>query len=318
MPWNLWRETPVLFALMTHKSGFISIVGRPNTGKSTLINALVGEKIAITSHHPNTTRGAIRGIITAPDFQLVLVDTPGLHKPKTVLGTALNKVVDESLEDVDIVIQCIPAIEPIGEGDLFIARQLAEQSNSKRFCVVTMIDMAKKSELPKQLLAVSELAERAGFSWDEIIPVSAFTDTQLQLLIDLLVKHSNEGPAFYPADMRSDQELERVIAELIRESVISELFEEVPHSIAVQVDDMAKREDSDLFDIHASIVVERDSQKAIIIGAKGANLKEIGTRARREIERKLGTRVFLGLHVKVMPNWQRDPKALQKLGLIND
>lgn len=318
MPWNLSPDTPVPFALMTHKSAFVSIVGRPNTGKSTLINALVGEKIAITSHHPNTTRGAIRGIITNPEFQLVLVDTPGLHKPKTALGTALNKVVDESLEDIDIVIQCIPAIETVGEGDLFIARQLARLSNSKRICVVTMMDMANKPDLPKQLLAVSELAERAGFRWDEIIPVSAFTDTQLQLLIDLLVKHSNEGPAFYPSDMRSDQELERIIAELIREAVISELFEEVPHSIAVQVDDMAKREDSELIDIHASIVVERDSQKAIIIGAKGKNLKDIGTRARGEIERKLGTRVFLGLHVKVMPNWQRDPKALQKLGLIND
>lgn len=318
MRWSSWRDTPVRFAVMMHKSAFVSIVGRPNTGKSTLINALVGEKIAITSHHPNTTRGAIRGIVTGPDFQLVLVDTPGLHKPKTALGSALNKVVDESLEDVDIIIQCIPAIEPVGEGDLFIARQLAERSHSKKFCVVTMIDMAKKPELPKQLVAVSELAERAGFRWDEVIPVSAFTDTQLQLLLDLLVKNSSEGPAFYPSEMRSDQELERVIAELIRESVISELFEEVPHSIAVQVDDMAKREGSKLIDIHASIVVERDSQKAIIIGAKGQNLQEIGTRARAEIERKLGTQIFLGLHVKVMPNWQRDPKALQKLGLVND
>lgn len=303
---------------MAHKSAFVSIVGRPNTGKSTLINALVGEKIAITSHHPNTTRGAIRGIITEPDYQLILVDTPGMHKPKTALGTALNKVVDESLEDVDIVIQCIPAIESVGEGDLFIAKQIASRSNSKRFCVVTMIDMAKKPELPKQLIAVAELAERAGFKWDEIVPISAFTDTQLQLLIDLLVKHSSDGPAFYPSDVRSDQELEKVISELIRESVISELFEEVPHSIAVQIDDMAKREGSDLMDIHASIVVERDSQKAIIIGAKGNNLKDIGTRARGEIERKLGTRVFLGLHVKVIPNWQRDPRALQKLGLLNN
>lgn len=303
---------------MTHKSAFVSIVGRPNTGKSTLINALVGEKIAITSHHPNTTRGAIRGIITESDFQLILVDTPGLHKPKTALGSALNRIVDESLEDVDIVIQCIPAVESVGDGDLFIARQLAGHSNSKKFCVVTMIDMAKKEDLPKQLIAVSDLATRAGFQWDEIVPVSAFTDTQLKLLIDLLVRHAKEGPAFYPSDMRSDQELERVIAELIREAVISELFEEVPHSIAVQIDDMAKREDSELVDVHASIVVERDSQKAIIIGAKGSNLKDIGTRARKEIERKLGTRVFLGLHVKVMPNWQRDPKALQKLGLLSD
>lgn len=303
---------------MTHKSAFISIVGRPNTGKSTLINALVGAKVAITSHHPNTTRGAIRGIITNPGCQLVLVDTPGLHKPKTALGTALNKVVDESLADVDIVIQCIPAVESIGEGDLFIARQIAKHSDAKKFCIVTMIDMASKTEIPKQLMAAADLAEKAGFKWDEIIPVSAFTDTQIQLVIDLLEKYAPEGPAFYPAEMRSDQELEREISELIRESVISDLFEEVPHSIAVVIDDLATREDSELVDIHASIIVERESQKAIIIGAKGRSLKEIGIRARQEIERKLGKKIFLGLHVKVIPNWQRDPKALQRLGLLND
>lgn len=303
---------------MSHKSAFISIVGRPNTGKSTLINALVGEKIAITSHHPNTTRGAIRGIISGDEFQLVLVDTPGLHKPKTTLGSALNQVVSESLQDIDIAIQCIPSIEEVGDGDLYIAKQIAALKNTKKICAVTMIDMADKGALPKKLMAVSSLAKKAGFEWDEIVPLSAFTDTQVQLLIDLMIKHAGEGPAFYPREMRSDQGIEKVISELIREAVIEGLFEEVPHSIAVTIDDFSAREGKELFDIHASIIVERDSQKAIIIGAKGANLKDVGTRARKELEKKLGKKVFLSLLVKVMPNWQRDPKALSKLGLLGD
>lgn len=303
---------------MTHKSAFVSIVGRPNTGKSTLINALVGEKVAITSHHPNTTRGAIRGIITASDFQLVLVDTPGLHKPKTTLGSALNQVVSEAIQDVDIVIQCIPAIEDIGDGDLYIAKELSALKGAVKVCAVTMIDMASPNELPKQLQAASVLANKAGFEWDEVIPVSAFTDTQIALLIKLLTKHAKEGPAFYPAEMKSDQDLELTISELIREAVITELFEEVPHSIAVVIDELSKREEKDLFDIHASIIVERDSQKGIIIGSKGAHLKDIGIRARKEIEKKLGSKIFLALHVKVIPNWQTDAKALAKLGLLSN
>jgi GTP-binding protein Era len=301
---------------MEHKSAFISIVGRPNTGKSTLINALVGEKVAITSHHPNTTRNAIRGILSEKDFQLIFVDTPGLHKAKTPLGTALNRVVDETISDVDIVIQCIPAVEKVGDGDLYIAKQLASTNAIRRICVLTMIDMISKTELPKQLMALSELGKKAGFEWDEIVPVSAFTDTQIQLLIDLLVKHANTGPAFYPKEMKSDQELEKTISELIRESAISDLSEEVPHSIAVVIDEMSKREDKEIFDVHASVIVERDSQKAILIGKGGENLKKIGTNARTEIEKKVGMKVFLKLHVKVISNWQKDPKSLQKLGLV--
>ena len=303
---------------MTHKSAFVSIVGRPNTGKSTLINALVGEKVAITSHHPNTTRCATRGIITESNFQLVLVDTPGLHKPKTTLGSALNQVVSESIQDVDIVIQCIPAVEDIGDGDLYIAKELSALKGAVKVCAVTMIDMASPNELPKQLQAASVLANKAGFEWDEVIPVSAFTDTQIALLIKLLTKHAKEGPAFYPAEMKSDQDLELTISELIREAVITELFEEVPHSIAVVIDELSKREEKDLVDIHASIIVERDSQKGIIIGSKGAHLKNIGIRARKEIEKKLGSKIFLALHVKVIPNWQTDAKALAKLGLLSN
>jgi GTP-binding protein Era len=276
----------------------------------------VGEKVAITSHHPNTTRNAIRGILSEKDFQLIFVDTPGLHKAKTPLGTALNRVVDETISDVDIVIQCIPAVEKVGDGDLYIAKQLASTNAIRRICVLTMIDMISKTELPKQLMALSELGKKAGFEWDEIVPVSAFTDTQIQLLIDLLVKHANTGPAFYPKEMKSDQELEKTISELIRESAISDLSEEVPHSIAVVIDEMSKREDKEIFDVHASVIVERDSQKAILIGKGGENLKKIGTNARTEIEKKVGMKVFLKLHVKVISNWQKDPKSLQKLGLV--
>jgi GTP-binding protein Era len=301
---------------MPHKSAFISIVGRPNTGKSTLLNTLVGKKISITSHHPNTTRFAIRGILTDKDYQLIFIDTPGLHKAKTSLGTTLNQVVDTSIKDVDIVIQCLPVNEEIGSGDLYIARQLLGQNSIKRICVITMVDMASKEVLAKQLIAAQELAVQAGFVWDEIVPVSALTDEQIQLLIDLLVKHAEVGPPFYPSDMRSDQDKFITVAELIRESAISNLREEVPHSVAVEVDEIQERPGRELFDIHASIIVERDSQKAILIGKGGSNLKEIGTSARIEIEKFLGKKVFLALHVKVIENWQKDTKALQKLGFI--
>ena len=304
---------------MSHKAAFVAIVGRPNTGKSTLVNALVGEKIVITSHHPNTTRNAIRGIVTRDDFQLVVVDTPGVHKPKTLLGGALNSMVSESMDSVDVIVLCIPAIEAIGAGDLFIAQEIASHKTAKKICAITMIDMAKKSQLPEQLIAASKLADQAGFSWDDIVPLSAKTDDQVQLLLDLLAKYAPESPAFYPADMTSDQERENQLADLIREAAISDVFEEVPHSIAVIIDEISEREkrtpeERPFFDIHASIVVERDSQKAIIIGAKGERLKQVGTSARQEIEKKLKGRVFLGLHVKVMPNWQSDAKALSKLG----
>lgn len=299
---------------MAHKSAFISLVGRPNTGKSTLLNALVGEKIAITSHHPNTTRHAIRGILTRGDCQLIFVDTPGLHKPRTPLGGALNQVVTENIESVDLILQCLPADEAIGSGDAYIARIIAGQPGAKKFAVVTKADKIDRAKLPAQLLAVQELAKGAGFSWHEIIPISARLGEQIPLLIDLLSKYAPEGPAFYPEEMRSDQELESEISELIREAAIADLSEELPHSLAVIVEDMNTRADKEIVDIHASIVLERDSQKGIVIGAKGERLKRIGSKVRPAIEGKLGKQVFLALNVKVIPNWQRDPKALAKLG----
>lgn len=297
------------------RSGFVAIVGRPNTGKSTLINALVGSKIAITSSHPNTTRRAIRGIVNHPHFQAVLVDTPGLHKPKTLLGQRLNAVVAENLEGVDIVMMCLPADEKSGAGDTYIAAELAKSSKAKKFALVTKTDTVSKEKLAERLMSINELAQ--GFSWDEIIPLSATTHRQIDLLAELIGKNLPIGPAFYPTDMKSDQNIEQLICELIRESAMKDAREELPHSIMVTIDEMSEREEKGsrpFFDIHATIHVERDSQTGIMLGHKGERLKEIGVRARADIERELNARVFLGLHVKVSKEWQRDPKLLEKLG----
>ena len=297
------------------RSGFVAIVGRPNTGKSTLINALVGSKIAITSSHPNTTRHAIRGIVNQPHFQAVLVDTPGLHKPKTLLGQRLNAIVAENLDSVDIVMMCLPADEKSGAGDTFIAAELAKSPKAKKFALVTKTDTVSKEKLAERLLSINDLAQ--GFSWDEIIPLSATTHRQIDLLAELIGKNLPVGPAFYPTDIKSDQNIEQLICELIRESAMKDAREELPHSIMVTIDEMSEREEKGsrpFFDIHATIHVERDSQTGIILGHKGERLKEIGVRARADIERELSARVFLGLHVKVSKEWQRDPKLLEKLG----
>ena len=297
------------------RSGFVAIVGRPNTGKSTLINALVGSKIAITSPHPNTTRHAIRGIINAPTFQAVLVDTPGIHKPKTLLGHRLNALVNESLDSVDIVMMCLPADELSGAGDEFLAAELAKYPRAKKFALVTKTDLVAKKNLANRLLTVNELAK--GFNWDEIIPISAAIHDQIDLLEKLIGDNLPTGPAFYPVDMKSDQKIEQLICELIREAALRDAREELPHSIMVTIDEMAERDEKGsrpFFDIHATIHVERDSQTGILLGHQGERLKDIGTRARKDIERELGARIFLGLHVKVSKEWQRDPKLLERLG----
>lgn len=292
------------------KSGFVAIVGRPNTGKSTLINSLVGQKVAITSHHPNTTRHAIRGIVNGTDFQAVLVDTPGMHKPRTLLGRRLNEVVNESLEDVDLVIMTFPANEKTGAGDEHILKMVNE-SRAKKIAVVTKIDTVAKETLPQRLMEVGALAD-----WAEIIPVSAVKGLQIDLLSTLLSKHLPEGPKLYPDDQKSDQSLEKLICEHIREAAIQGVREELPHSITVTIDEMAKRADKDFYDIHATIHIERDSQRGILLGHKGETLKAIGTKARKDIEDLLGTKCFLGLHIKVSKEWQKDPKLLERLGFM--
>ena len=292
------------------KSGFVAIIGRPNTGKSTLINALVGQKVAITSHHPNTTRHAIRGIVNGPDFQAVLVDTPGMHKPRTLLGRRLNEVVADSLESVDIIIMTFPANEKTGAGDEHILN-IVKASRAKKIAVVTKIDTVAKESLPVRLMEVGQLAD-----WTEIIPVSAVKSLQVDVLTSLLSKHLPEGPQLYPEDQKSDQSLEKLICEHIREAAIKGVRQELPHSITVTIDEMSKREGKDLTDIHATIHVERDSQRGILLGHKGETLKEIGMTARKDIEGLVGGKCFLGLHIKVSKEWQRDPKLLERLGFM--
>lgn len=296
-------------------SGFVAIVGRPNTGKSTLINALVGSKIAITSPHPNTTRHAIRGIVHGPNYQAILVDTPGIHKPKTLLGHRLNAVVGESMDSVDVILMCMPADESFGTGDDFIIAEIAKHPRSKKIAVVTKTDLVNKAELAQKLMNISALAK--DFTWDEIVPVSAVIHDQVELLTELIGGLLSPGPEFYPKDMVSDQGQEKWICELIREAALRDARQELPHSITVTIDEMSQREqegDKPFFDIHATIHIERDSQRGILLGHQGERLKDIGTRARADIERILDARVFLGLHIKVSKEWQRDPKLLERLG----
>jgi GTP-binding protein Era len=291
------------------KSGFACIVGRPNVGKSTLTNALVGDKVAITSPHPQTTRHAVRGIVHRPDAQIVLVDTPGLHRPRTLLGERLNDVVRSTWANVDAIAFCVPADEDVGPGDRFLAGELAELRQTPRIAVVTKADAASRDRIAQQLTAVAELGE-----WAEVIPVSAATGYQLDVLADLLAAQLPTGPALYPGDERTDEPLDVRIAELVREAALHGVREELPHSIAVTIDEMQPRDDKDLTDIHATIHVERDSQKGIVIGKGGERLKRVGATARPQIEALLGTKVFLDLHVRVAKDWQRDPKQLRRLG----
>jgi GTP-binding protein Era len=285
-----------------HRSGFCCFVGRPNAGKSTLTNALVGAKIVITSDKPQTTRRAVRGIVNRADAQLVIVDTPGFHRPRTLLGERLNDVVRSTLADVDVIGFCVPADQKVGPGDRFIAAELAALRKPV-VAVVTKIDAASREQIAAQLVAVSRLG---GFA--EIVPVSATTGDQLDLLTDLLVAQLPEGPPLYPDDMVTDEDLEARIAELIREAALDGVHDELPHSIAVTVDEIQPQA------VYATVHLERPSQKGIVIGAKGARLKQIGIRARAGIEDLLGRHIHLDLHVAVESDWQRDPKKLHRLG----
>ncbi len=291
------------------RAGFVSFVGRPNVGKSTLTNALVGEKVAITSSKPQTTRRAIRGVAHSADGQLILVDTPGMHRPRTLLGERLNSIVQSTLGDVDVVGFCVPADEKIGPGDRYINEQLDSFPRAKKVAIVTKIDATSKPQVALQLQAVSELRD-----WDAIIPVSSTDRIQLDILAAELIKLLPVSTALYPEDTVTEETLEARISELIREAVLEGVEDELPHSIAVTIDDIVDRDDKDLVEIFANLFVERDSQKGIIIGHKGSRLADVGARARAEIEPLVGKQVFLSLRVKVAKDWQRDPRQLGRLG----
>ncbi len=294
--------------MIGYRAGFACFVGRPNAGKSTLTNAIVGQKIAITSPRPQTTRHTIRGVVHRADGQLVIVDTPGLHRPRTLLGERLNDLVRQTWSEVDVIGLCLPADEDIGRGDRFITGEIAELSASV-VAVVTKTDLVSKERLARQLLAVGQLGD-----FIEIVPVSAVAGHQVDTLVDVLCKYLPESPQLYPDDMLTDEPEQVLIAELIREAALEGVRDELPHSIAVLVEEMHEEPERNLTKIYADLYVERPSQKAIVIGHQGSRLKEVGIQARAQIEELLGTRVYLSLHVRVGKDWQRDPRQLRKLG----
>ncbi|NUL47017.1 GTPase Era [Cellulosimicrobium funkei] len=306
------------------RAGFVSLVGRPNAGKSTLTNALVGEKVAITSSKPQTTRHTIRGIVHREDFQLVLVDTPGLHRPRTLLGQRLNDLVNETLGEVDAVGFCIPADEKIGPGDRYIAGQLALLNRKPVIALVTKTDKVKPDAIAEQLLAVTALGdevlgpENNGTGFAAVVPVSAVRGHQVEDVASVLAERLPASPPLYPDGELTDEPEVTMVAELIREAALEGVRDELPHSVAVVVEEMNPREgrpeSKPLLDVYANVFVERDSQKAIIIGKGGSRLKAIGSAARTSIEKLLGTPVYLDLRVKVAKEWQRDPKQLGRLG----
>ncbi|MGZ8597737.1 MAG: GTPase Era [Actinomycetota bacterium] len=291
-----------------HRAGIVAVVGRPNVGKSTLVNALVGEKVAIVSDKPQTTRRDIRAIRTTDDVQVVFTDTPGFHKPRTALGVRLNDLVSDAVEGVDVVVQVVDAASGVGRGDAYVyEHQVASAATDGHICAVNKIDRIRHHEVIPQLAAAGELG-----NWDEVVPVSAVGGIGVDTLLDLLVARMPEGPALFPGGEVTDQPIDVRIAELVREQALAVTREEVPHSVAVVIEEI-EHEDG-LERIFASIVVERDSQKGILIGKSGQTLKMIGMRARGQIEPLVGKRVYLDLRVKVMKEWQRDPKMLDRLG----
>jgi GTP-binding protein Era len=301
-----------------YRSGFACFVGRPNAGKSTLTNAIVGQKIVITSDKPQTTRSVVRGIVHHPDAQLILVDTPGLHRPRTLLGERLNDLVHSTWSEVDVVAVCFPANERIGPGDRFIVSELAKVRRTTKIAVATKTDLASGEQIGRHLLDIAELGRATGTEWQDIVPVSAVSGDQVALLADLLVAQLPEGPPLYPDGDLTDAPDEILAADLIREAALDGVRDELPHSIAVVVEEMGLRadrpDDKPLLDISASLYVERSSQKGIVIGHQGSRLRQVGTVARRQIEALFGTPVYLDLRVKIAKDWQRDPKQLRKLG----
>ncbi len=295
-----------------YRAGFVAIVGRPNVGKSTLTNALVGTKIAITSMRPETTRHNVRGIVTRSDGQIILVDTPGYHRPRTLLGKRLNEMVHEALADVDVVAVCLPADQKIGPGDRYVVRE-AMRSRAKFVAVATKIDKVSRDRLVEHLTQIDELGH-----WDAIVPVSAQKDDNLKTLVNVLIDSLPVSPQLYPEGEITEESDETLITEFVREAALEGVRDELPHSLAVRVDEINERPGKGgrpgVLDVHLTVFVERDSQKAIVIGKGGSRLKEVGTNARKEIETLLGRRVYLHIHVTVAKNWQTDPKALRRMG----
>ncbi len=300
------------------RSGFACFVGRPNAGKSTLTNALVGAKVAITSSKPQTTRHAIRGLVHRPDAQLVVVDTPGLHRPRTLLGERLNDLVRSTWSEVDVIGVCLPCNQRIGPGDRYLVGEIAKLRRRPVLALATKADTISPVRMAQHLAAIATLGTETGVDWADVLPVSALTGDRVDLLTDLLVAQLPEGPPLYPEGDLTDEPEETLVAELIREAALEGVRDELPHSIAVVVEEMAPREgrsaDRPLVDVRASLFVERDSQKGIVIGHQGARLRQIGADSRVQIERILGTPVYLDLHVKVAKDWQRNPRQLRRLG----
>ncbi len=303
---------------MTHAAGFACLVGRPNVGKSSLTNALVGQKVAITSPRPQTTRHAVRGIVNLDDAQLILVDTPGLHKPRTLLGERLNDLVRTTWAEVDVVGLCLPADQRPGPGDRYLASEIAKLGAQRVVLILTKMDLVDRSAGAEALAVGSAMCESVGLVPDEVVPVSVVSGENIDVLAGVLAAALPSGPALYPEGVLTDEPEETLVAELIREAALADVREELPHSIAVTVDEMNPREDrpveKPLLDVHATIHVERESQKPIIIGKGGSRLRQIGADARGQIERLLGTPVYLSLHVRVAKEWQRDAKQLKRLG----
>ncbi len=304
---------------MTHRSGFACFVGRPNAGKSTLTNAIVGQKVAIASSRPQTTRHAVRGIVTRPDAQLVLIDTPGLHRPRTLLGERLNDLVYATWSEVDVIGVCLPSDQRVGPGDEYLVGEIAKLPKRPTLvALATKSDLVSKQRMAEHLIKIASLEQTHGIRWAEIVPVSALTNDQVGLVADVLIAQLPEGPAYYPEGEVTDEPTETLIAELIREAALEKVRDELPHSITVTIDEMGLREgrpeDRPLLDVYAAPVVERDSQKGIVIGHQGSVLREIGTAARTQLTALLGTPVHLDLKVKVLKDWQRNAKYLNRLG----
>ena len=293
----------------TYRAGFVTFVGRPNVGKSTLMNALVGEKVAITSSKPQTTRHAIRGIVHRANGQLIIVDTPGVHRPRTLLGQRLNDLVQSTLSEVDVIAFCVPATDVVGPGDTYIANEILKYPRARKIALITKTDSASPEQIATRLMEVDQLAD-----WETLIPLSAVSGEQLDVVVREILALMPESEALYPPEDTSEQSVEVRIAELIREATLEGVSDELPHSIAVTIDEMGEREDG-LHQIFASLWVERDSQKGIMIGKGGGKLKDIGSRARAEVEALLGYKVYLSIQVKVSKEWQRDAKKITKLGL---